>query len=224
MTIPESGSGGRSSRMKIKICGITRLEDAGLLGRLKLLHFHIGSQVTEIRKVKNAIREAARVYARLRQQGVDIRYLDVGGGLGVDYDGSRTSSDASVNYSVQEYANDVVFGVHEVCEQDGVPPPVIVSESGRMLTAYHSMLVSDVRGVISGVAPDPRPLVGDEPQVVQDLAEAYEFALPCRHGKRFAPSHESDKLYYKDIEAFCVMPQGLDSCLHTLDVPVMIRS
>jgi arginine decarboxylase len=150
---------------------LDRLNAAGLRDRISLLHFHIGSQITEIRKLKNAVREAARIYAKVRKTGADISYLDVGGGLGIDYDGSKTSSDASVNYSVQEYANDVVFGIQEVCDEEHVPHPRIVSESGRMLVAYHAMLVIDVRAAISGIESDPPAITGREPQVVQDLAE-----------------------------------------------------
>ncbi len=150
---------------------LEKLSQAGLARQIALLHFHIGSQITEIRKVKNAVREAARMYAKVRKQGIDIAYLDVGGGLGIDYDGSKTSSDASVNYTVQEYANDVVFGIAEVCSEEHVPMPAVVSESGRMMVGYHAMLVTDVRGVISGIEPDPPPVTGREPQVVQDLAE-----------------------------------------------------
>jgi arginine decarboxylase len=150
---------------------IERLREAELLDRVALLHFHIGSQVTEIRKIKAAVLEAGRVYAKVRKMGVNVRYLDVGGGLGVDYDGSKTSSDASVNYSVQEYANDVVFGLSEVCEQEKVPPPTIISESGRMLVAYHSMLITDVLGAISALDPIPPELDDRDSQVIQDLAE-----------------------------------------------------
>ena len=127
------------------------LVQAGLERKVSLLHFHIGSQITEIRKIKSAVQEATRIYAKMREMGVDLRYLDVGGGLGVDYDGSRTSSDASVNYSVQEYANDIVFGIKEVCDQEEVDPPTILSESGRMLVAQHSVLIADVRCVIPAV-------------------------------------------------------------------------
>ncbi|MBZ5637664.1 MAG: biosynthetic arginine decarboxylase [Acidobacteriia bacterium] len=150
---------------------LDKLSQAGLSRSIALLHFHVGSQVTEIRRIKNAVREAARIYAKVRKAGADIAYLDVGGGLGIDYDGSKTSSDASVNYTVQEYANDVVFGIAEVCSEEHVPPPTITSESGRMLVGYHAMLVTDVRGIISGIEPDPPALTGREPQVVQDLAE-----------------------------------------------------
>jgi arginine decarboxylase len=168
-------SGGYASKFGLTTLQLLRAVDqlsaAGLGRKLHLLHFHIGSQITDIRKVKNAVREAARIYAKVRKHGVEIRCLDVGGGLGIDYDGSKTSSDASVNYSVQEYANDVVFGIHEVCEQEHVAPPAIVSESGRMLVAYHAMLVSDVRGTVSGEEPDPPAITGREAQIIQDLAE-----------------------------------------------------
>jgi arginine decarboxylase len=147
-------SGGTASKFGLRtvdlIRAIDRLAEAGLDRQLKLLHFHIGSQITEIRRVKAAVREGARLFAKVVKRGVNISYLDVGGGLGVDYDGSRTSSDASMNYNVQEYANDVVYTISEVCEQENVEPPCIISESGRMLTAYHSLLVVDARAAVRG--------------------------------------------------------------------------
>ncbi len=168
-------SGGFASKFGLStrqlLTAVGRLEAAGLREQVALLHFHIGSQIPEIRKVKNAVREGGRIYAKLLKLGVPLRYLDVGGGLGVDYDGSKTSSDASVNYTVQEYANDVVFGISEVCAEERVAPPTIVCESGRMLVAYHSMLVTDVRGAISGLDPAPLPSTGRESQVVKELAE-----------------------------------------------------
>jgi len=168
-------SGGVASKFGLTTLQLLRslqkLDKAGLGSKVSLLHFHIGSQITEIRKIKSAIHEAGRIYAKVRKLGVGLRYLDVGGGLGVDYDGSKTSSDASLNYNVQEYANDVVFGIHEVCEQEEIPAPILLSESGRMLTAYHSLLVTDVRGSITGLDPCPLEITGDEQQVVEDLAE-----------------------------------------------------
>jgi arginine decarboxylase len=168
-------SGGYASKFGLStlqlLRAVERLDEAGLADRFALLHFHIGSQITEIRKVKNAIREAARVYAKLRRMGVALQYVDVGGGLGIDYDGSKTSSDASVNYSSQEYANDIVFTVQEVCEEEHVPPPDLLSESGRHLVAYHSVLVTDVRAVIHGAEPVPAESEGEYSQVVEDLRE-----------------------------------------------------
>jgi len=190
-------SGGFASKFGLTtrelVLALDRLTEAGLADRLQLLHFHIGSQITEVRKIKNAVLEASRIFCKLVQRGAAIRFLDVGGGLGVDYDGSRTSSDASVNYSVQEYANDVVFGISEVCQQEKVPPPTIVSESGRALVAYHSMLVTDVRGMIRGYDPSPPALAGDEPQVVRDLAEV-ERAMTVKNYREFY----HDALEYRD--------------------------
>ncbi len=125
---------------------VSLLKEAGMLDSFRLLHFHAGSQITEIKRVKNAVKEGARVYAKLRGEGCRLEYLDVGGGLGVDYDGSGTSYEASMNYTVREYANDVVYIVQEVCVSENVPSPVLISESGRALTAYHSMIVSEVGG------------------------------------------------------------------------------
>ena len=114
---------------------------------LNLLHFHLGSQVTDIQKVKGAITESARVYVELIRAGAGLRYLDVGGGLGIDYDGSQSNSESSTNYTLQEYANDIVFRIKSVCDEAGVRHPVIISESGRAVVAYHSVLVFGVLGV-----------------------------------------------------------------------------
>ncbi|MHB1306250.1 MAG: biosynthetic arginine decarboxylase [Limisphaerales bacterium] len=115
----------------------------------KLLHFHIGSQVPDILTIKKAVQEAARFYAKLHKMGFSIQYFDVGGGLGVDYDGSRSAFDSSTNYSLQEYTNDVVYYVGDVCNNEKVPHPEIVSESGRAIVAYHSVLVVEVFGAIA---------------------------------------------------------------------------
>ena len=123
------------------------LKSRKMLDCLVMLHFHIGSQITDIRKIKEAIREAGRVYAKLRGLGVPIQYLNLGGGLGVDYDGSKTAFDSSMNYSVQEYANDVVYTVKQICDEEKVPAPVLVTESGRAVTAYHSVFVTNVLDV-----------------------------------------------------------------------------
>ncbi len=137
---------------------------------LQLVHFHLGSQITNIRHVKSALTEAARVYVELVRVGAGLKYLDVGGGLGIDYDGSQTDFESSVNYTLQEYANDVVFRVKSVCDEAGVPHPTIISESGRAVVAYHSMLVFDVLGVSNFdryQAPPDMP--EDAPQQLSDL-------------------------------------------------------
>src|SRR5215831_13994543 len=123
------------------------LKERGMADCLQLVHFHLGSQITNIRNIKNALNEAARVYVELARVGAGVKYLDVGGGLGIDYDGSQTDFESSVNYTLQEYANDVVFRIKSVCDETGVPHPIIVSESGRAVVAYHSLLVFDVLGV-----------------------------------------------------------------------------
>jgi arginine decarboxylase len=123
------------------------LKQRDLADCLQLVHFHLGSQITNIRSIKGALTEAARVYAEMHRAGAGVKFLDVGGGLGIDYDGSQTDFESSVNYTLQEYANDVVFRVKSVCDEAGVPHPTIISESGRAVVAYHSVLVFDVLGV-----------------------------------------------------------------------------
>ncbi len=137
---------------------------------LQLVHFHLGSQITNIRSFKNALTEAARVYVELHRVGAGVKFLDIGGGLGIDYDGSQTDFESSINYTLQEYANDAIFRVKSVCDESGVPHPTIISESGRAVVAYHSLLVFDVLGVSNFdryQAPPEMP--ADAPQQVADL-------------------------------------------------------
>src|SRR5580765_661558 len=126
----------------------------GLVHCFKLLHFHIGSQVPDILIVKRAVQEAARFYAKLHKMGFPIQFMDVGGGLGVDYDGSRSAFDSSTNYTLQEYANDIVYYIADVCNAEKVPHPDIISESGRAVVAHHSVLIVEVFGSISKVRAD----------------------------------------------------------------------
>jgi arginine decarboxylase len=153
---------------------VEQLRASDMLDCLELLHFHIGSQITAIRAHKDALREATRIFVGLHELGAKPRMLDVGGGLGVDYDGSQTNFHSSKNYTAQEYANDVVASVQEACDGAGVAHPDIVTEAGRWMVAHHAILLFDVLGaseVRSGRKPDP---VGeDDPKVLKDLAEVW---------------------------------------------------
>ncbi len=146
-------SSGESSKFGLTTIEVLQclkmLADAGLNDKLYMLHFHIGSQVTEIKRIKNAIKEASRVYAKVHKMGYKPVCLNIGGGVGVDYDGSKTSFASSANYSLQELANDVIYEIGEVCKNEDVPCPQIVTESGRVIAAYHSIVVTDVREVQS---------------------------------------------------------------------------
>src|SRR5512138_1641991 len=152
------------------------LKDAGKEHCAKLLHFHVGSQLTEIRVVKDAVNEGARVYAKLRKMGLGIEYFDVGGGLGVDYVGTHSNGfTSSVNYTMEEYVGDIIYNVQRVCLNEGVPEPHIVSESGRAVTAHHSCIVMEVFGHIEIGSPEeiaqasePQP---NEPKVVREMRE-----------------------------------------------------
>ena len=142
----------------------------------KLLHFHLGSQIPNIRIVKGALNEAARIYTELVKAGAGLEYLDVGGGLGIDYDGSQTNFESSVNYTLEEYANDVVYHIQTVCDDAGVKHPTIVSESGRAIVAYHSVLIFNVLGVSAfGEEKIPESISPEEAeQPVIDLLETYQ--------------------------------------------------
>ncbi|HXH69101.1 MAG TPA: biosynthetic arginine decarboxylase [Pyrinomonadaceae bacterium] len=155
---------------------IRRLNETGRTDMLKLLHFHIGSQLTDIKRIKNAMKEAARTYAKIRQMQIPIEFLDVGGGMAVDYDGSRTSYESSANYNAQEFANDVIYVIKTVCDDENVSHPTIIQESGRYLTAYHAILVTNVQDEIETIVEDLTPLTLDEddPQVVKELYDLRE--------------------------------------------------
>lgn len=146
------GSGGDRAKFGLTIAEIIQaaeyLQAEGMPEALKLLHFHIGSQLTDIRAVKEAINEGALIYAEMHHLGYPIEYLDIGGGLGIDYDGSNSTSDHSRNYTIDEYVADVVYGIKEVCDLEKVPHPTIVSESGRAITAHHSCVITEVLGEI----------------------------------------------------------------------------
>jgi arginine decarboxylase len=173
-------SGGEASKFGLTTTEILevirRLQDEGRLDMLRLLHFHIGSQLTDIKRIKNAMKEAARVYAKIYQMKVPIDLLDVGGGMAVDYDGSKTAFDSSANYTAQEFANDVVYTIMQVCDDENVPHPTIIQESGRYLAAYHAILVTNILDEVETVVEDITPIEIDEddPQVVTELGELRE--------------------------------------------------
>src|SRR5512137_2374438 len=141
-----SGGDGAKFGLRISeiITAIDLLKENGLIDSLKLLHFHIGSQITKIDKFKNALIEGTRIYVEMMKLGINLEYLDIGGGLGVDYDGSKSSYFSSVNYSIEEYANDVIYQVKNICDEAGVACPNIISESGRAIVAHYSVLVTNV--------------------------------------------------------------------------------
>ena len=171
-------SGGEKSKFGLSaselVAVIEKLRAAGRLDVLRLIHFHLGSQITDIRYIKGGLQEVARFYAELHAAGVNVTHVDVGGGLGVDYDGSGSTTPASVNYSVQEYANDIVYTLAEACKEGGLPMPHIISESGRALTAHHALLLLDVIDVESQQASHLPVLSEDDHAVLHELKAGYE--------------------------------------------------
>jgi arginine decarboxylase len=153
---------------------VERLKAADLLSSLQLLHFHIGSQISSISTVKDALKEASQVFVQLYLLGANMQYLDVGGGLGVDYDGSKTNFYASKNYSTQNYAYDVVAAIKDACIVKNVPVPVIISESGRAIASHQSVLVFEVLNASSAPPHDIAPLQPDEHMVIHNIYEALE--------------------------------------------------
>jgi len=157
------------------LTAVDELRRAGMLDSLQLMHFHLGSQVANVRDIQRGVREAARYYAELHSLGVDIRCVDVGGGLGVDYEGTRSRSYCSMNYSVQEYANNVIHTLWEICEQLGLPHPDVISESGRAMTAHHAVLITNVIDVEQApVSKLLNPPAEDEPLIIHDLWQALQ--------------------------------------------------
>jgi len=171
-------SGGEKSKFGLNAAQlmklIERLRSLGRVDILKLIHFHIGSQVTDIRYIKSALQEVSRYYAEIRKAGVDITHVDVGGGLGVDYDGTGSTSNASVNYSLQEYANDVIYTIAEMCRDQEIPMPHIISESGRALTAHHALLLLKVIDVESQAEPPLPEVTDDDHSLLHEMLADYQ--------------------------------------------------
>lgn len=192
-------SGGDRSKFGLSaaemIQAVEKLRGWGELECLALLHFHLGSQISAIRSIKNALREAGRMYVELYKMGcTGLTYFDVGGGLGVDYDGSQTNFASSMNYTVQEYANDVVYTLQEICDDAEVPHPTVVSESGRAVAAHHAVLVVDVLAVSEfDTWQVPKEIPEDAPPLVTNLYETYELV----NRKNLLETYH-DALEYKD--------------------------
>jgi arginine decarboxylase len=173
-------SGGEKSKFGLNsadlMTAIEKLHAAGKRDWIKLIHFHLGSQITDIRFIKNGLQEITRFYVELRQMGLDITHLDVGGGLGVDYDGTNSESDSSVNYSLQEYANDIVYTIGEACKEHELPMPHLISESGRALTAHHALLLLKVIDVESHEVRELPTLTDDDHALLHEMVADHKDA------------------------------------------------
>lgn len=197
-------SGGENAKFGLSTTEILEateiLKEAGMSNAFKLIHFHIGSQVPDILIIKRAVREAARYYAKLRRRGHPIEFIDVGGGLAIDYDGSRSTFHASMNYSVEEYARDIVWNLADVCDEERVPHPNIVSESGRAIVAHHSVLVVEAFGAIEKTPTiDNRKVLSSDHKLLRALDDIDE---ALGRGELSEPWHdlqqvkeESEKLF-----------------------------
>jgi arginine decarboxylase len=200
-------SGGEDAKFGLRIseliAAIEILKENNLLDSLGLLHFHIGSQITKIDKIKNALIEGTRIYVEMKKLGVNLRYLDIGGGLGVDYDGSKSSYFSSVNYSIDEYANDVVYQIKNICDEAGVDCPNIISESGRATVAHYSVLVTNVLDTnTQHLIPDYESLLDQQEQLsptVRKLVDIYKSL--DRHSLR-EDYHDTIQLIQEAVSLF----------------------
>src|SRR5699024_1603635 len=189
-------SGGEKSKFGLSASQVldlvNLLKDQQSLDCLQLLHFHLGSQLGNIRDVATGVRESARFYIELHRLGVNIQCFDVGGGLGVDYDGNRTESDCSVNYGLREYAETVVWGIGQACREYNLPHPTIITESGRAVTAHHAVLVSNIIGVERYLPAQLEAPKESDPMVLHSMWETWNDILSSRE-KRSLRSwiHES---------------------------------
>jgi arginine decarboxylase len=199
-----SPSGGENAKFGLDTTSLVAasemLKAANLSHCLKLVHFHVGSQVPDISTIKRAVREAARYYAKLAKLGHELGYLDVGGGLGVDYDGSRSDFDSSANYSLQEYANDVVWNIMDVCDSEAVPHPMIVSEGGRAIVAHHSVLVVEAFGSIEKTAPKIKVEATEKDhKLVRDILDVKQ---RLRRGNRIESLHDIQQIKEESQHTF----------------------
>src|SRR6201993_2879777 len=197
-------SGGENAKFGLDTTSLVAasemLKSAGLAHCLKLIHFHVGSQVPDISTIKRAVREGARYYAKIAKLGHELGYLDVGGGLGVDYDGSRSDFDSSANYSLQEYANDVVWNIMDVCDSEGVPHPAIVNEGGRAIVAHHSVLVMEAFSSIEKTAPKIRIEAAEtDHKLVHDIVDVKQ---RLKRGNRIESLHDIQQIKEESQETF----------------------
>src|SRR6476620_3942692 len=206
-------SGGENAKFGLSttdlIAASEMLKAQGLAHCLKLVHFHVGSQVPDISTIKRAVREAARYYAKLSKLGHELGYLDVGGGLGVDCDGSRTSFDSSTNYSLQEYANDVVWNIMDVCDSEGVAHPAIVSEGGRAIVAHHSVLVVEAFGSIEKNAQSAKVAAAEsDHKLVRDITDVQQ---KLRRNNRRETLHDAQQIKEESQQMFSLGLLELES-------------
>ncbi|WP_038909075.1 biosynthetic arginine decarboxylase [Dickeya oryzae] len=171
-------SGGEKSKFGLAATQVLQLvellRNANRLDSLQLLHFHLGSQLANIRDIATGVRESARFYVELHKLGVNIQCFDVGGGLGVDYEGTRSQSDCSVNYGLNEYANNVIWGIGDACNEHGLPHPMVITESGRAVTAHHTVLVSNIIGVERNEFSEPTAPDEDAPRALESLWSTWQ--------------------------------------------------
>ena len=197
-------SGGENAKFGLDstnlVAASEMLKSAGLAHCLKLLHFHVGSQVPDISTIKRAVREGARYYAKLFKLGHELSYLDVGGGLGVDYDGSRSDFDSSTNYSLQEYANDVVWNIMDVCDSETVPHPIIVNEGGRAIVAHHSVLVVEAFSSIEKTSPKLKVEATEKDHKL--VREILDVKQRLRRGNRIESLHDIQQIKEESQHTF----------------------
>ncbi|UFS69947.1 biosynthetic arginine decarboxylase [Geomonas sp. RF6] len=200
-------SGGEDAKFGLRIseiiAAIDMLRANNLLDTVKLLHFHVGSQITKIDKIKNALIEGTRIYVEMKKLGVNLEFLDIGGGLGVDYDGSKSSYFSSVNYSLEEYANDIVYQVKNICDEAGIDCPNIISESGRATVAHYSVLVTNVlNNNTQTLMPDFESILSDKEKLsptVKKLVDIYKSI--DRHSLR-EDYHDTIQLIQESVSLF----------------------